>query len=93
LRSPRTTAATSRSLSGSARLSRAPLRSRASLRFSPYPVRYGYQFASSDGGTLVRLLAAFELTGAAALAGRLAAPIVKRGVDANLATLRAILER
>jgi uncharacterized protein YndB with AHSA1/START domain len=58
----------------------------------PTPFVYRYSFTPEDGGTLVRLLAEFEL-GAPALIQPLVARGVKRGVDANFSTLRAILER
>jgi uncharacterized protein YndB with AHSA1/START domain len=58
----------------------------------PTPFEYHYAFTPVDGGTDVRLLAEVELTGAAALAAPVAARFVKRGVDANFARLRQILE-
>jgi len=59
----------------------------------PTPFVYRYRFEPTGGGTVVRLAAEVVLSGAAALAGPLAARAIRRGVDANLATLRAILER
>jgi uncharacterized protein YndB with AHSA1/START domain len=58
----------------------------------PTPFAYRYGFAPADGGTEVRLDAEVELGGAAALAPPLAARLVKRGVDANFAQLRELLE-
>src|SRR5215216_3954028 len=52
----------------------------------PTPLRYRYEFEPADGGTLVTLLAEVELP-------RLLARMLRRGVDANFATLRSILER
>jgi uncharacterized protein YndB with AHSA1/START domain len=54
----------------------------------PTPFVYRYAFESTDGGTLVTLQAEAEVPGPAVLVR----PAVKRGVDANLATLKAILE-
>jgi carbon monoxide dehydrogenase subunit G len=59
----------------------------------PTPFVYRYRFEPVDGGTLVTLVGEVELSGLAALAGPVAMHAVKRGVDANLATLRSILER
>ena len=53
----------------------------------PTPFVYRYTFATVDGGTLVTLDAEVELPVWAALAK----PAVKRGVDANLATLESLL--
>lgn len=58
----------------------------------PMPFLYRYSFAPVDGGTLVRLVAEVELTGAHALTEPLLGRLVRRGVDANLATLQALLE-
>ncbi len=54
----------------------------------PTPFVYRYTFTPVDGGTLVTLHAEVELPAWAALAKH----AVRRGVDANLATLRSILE-
>jgi carbon monoxide dehydrogenase subunit G len=59
----------------------------------PTPFLYRYEFATTGAGTLVRLHADVRVGGAASLLGPLAAQAIKRGVDANLATLRDILER
>jgi carbon monoxide dehydrogenase subunit G len=59
----------------------------------PTPFVYRYRFEPVDGGTLVSLHGDVELSGLAALAAPVATRAVKRGVDANLATLRSILER
>ena len=58
----------------------------------PTPFVYRYAFETSDAGTVIRLRADVRLGAAATILGPLAAPAVKRGVDANLATLRKILE-
>jgi uncharacterized protein YndB with AHSA1/START domain len=58
----------------------------------PTPFVYRYRFERAGEGTLVTLLAEVELAGLAALAGPVATHAVRRGVDANLATLRSILE-
>ena len=58
----------------------------------PTPFVYRYRFERADGGTLVTLQADVELPVPAVLARPLATHAVKRGVDANLATLRSILE-
>jgi uncharacterized protein YndB with AHSA1/START domain len=50
----------------------------------PTPFSYRYEFEPADGGTLVTLVGEVELP-------RLLARLLRRGVDANLATLRAIL--
>jgi uncharacterized protein YndB with AHSA1/START domain len=58
----------------------------------PTPFVYRYSFESDDGGTLLQLAAEVELSGIAGALGPLGARVVKRGVDANFATLREILE-
>jgi uncharacterized protein YndB with AHSA1/START domain len=58
----------------------------------PTPFLYRYGFAAAGGGTVVRLAAEIELDGLATLAPQLARIAVRRGVDANLATLKSILE-
>ena len=59
----------------------------------PTPFLYRYEFATTGAGTLVKLYADVRVGGAASLLGPLAAQAIKRGVNANLATLRDILER
>jgi uncharacterized protein YndB with AHSA1/START domain len=59
----------------------------------PTPFHYRYEFATTGAGTLVRLYADVRVAGAASLLGPLAAQAIKRGVNANLATLRDLLER
>jgi uncharacterized protein YndB with AHSA1/START domain len=59
----------------------------------PTPLTYRYELSPDGDGTLIRLHATIELAGIAALAGPLAVRAVKRGMDANLATLKVILER
>ena len=58
----------------------------------PTPFVYRYRFASERGATVVRLDARVELPGVAAALGPLAARGVRRGVDANFAALKRILE-
>jgi uncharacterized protein YndB with AHSA1/START domain len=59
----------------------------------PTPFAYRYEFEATAGGTLVRLHAEVRIGGGASLLGPLAAQAVKRGVNANFATLREVLER
>jgi len=59
----------------------------------PTPFLYRYQFAAQNGETLVQLDAQVELDGVATHLPQLARRSVKKGVDDNLATLKAILER
>jgi uncharacterized protein YndB with AHSA1/START domain len=58
----------------------------------PTPFTYQYRFVSDDGATEVQLAAEVELSGVAGALGPLASRVVKRGVDANFATLKGILE-
>jgi uncharacterized membrane protein len=58
----------------------------------PTPFVYRYRFSSERGATLVHLDAEVDLPRPAALLGPLAGRAVKRGVDANFATLKGILE-
>ena len=58
----------------------------------PTPFVYRYRFASEGADTVVRLDAGVELPGLAGALGPLAARAVKRGVDANFATLKRTLE-
>jgi Polyketide cyclase / dehydrase and lipid transport len=58
----------------------------------PTPFVYRYRFTSEDGATEVRLAAEVELSGIAGALGPVASRVVKRGVDANFATLKGILE-
>jgi ligand-binding SRPBCC domain-containing protein len=58
----------------------------------PTPFVYRYRFEAETGSTTITLSAEVELPGIAPLLGPLAARAVKRGVDANFATLKAILE-
>jgi carbon monoxide dehydrogenase subunit G len=58
----------------------------------PTPFRYHYRFVSDGAETVIQLDARVELSGVASVLGPLAAPAVKRGVDANLAALKQILE-
>lgn len=58
----------------------------------PTPFVYRYRFSAENGGTAVHLEAEVDLQGPATLLGQLAGRAVKRGVDDNFATLKAILE-
>jgi uncharacterized protein YndB with AHSA1/START domain len=58
----------------------------------PTPFTYRYRFVSEDGDTDVQLAAEVELSGVAGALGPLATRAVKRGVDANFAMLKGILE-
>jgi hypothetical protein len=51
-----------------------------------------YRFSRAGPGTVVELHATIELDGVAAIAGPFAVRGVKRGMDANLAALKTILE-
>jgi uncharacterized protein YndB with AHSA1/START domain len=59
----------------------------------PTPFVYLYRFAADADATVVALDATVELAGAAALVAPLAARAIKRGVDANLGTLKDIQEQ
>ena len=72
--------------------SRAPEELTIRTTGGPTPFDYRYEFATTPEGTLIRLHGDVQIR-AGALLGPLAAKAVKRGVDANFATLRAILER
>jgi hypothetical protein len=58
----------------------------------PTPFEYRYRFSADGPVTVIELDAAVELAGPAGLLGPLAARAVKRGVDANLATLKRLQE-
>jgi hypothetical protein len=57
----------------------------------PTPFEYRYRVSSDNGATVVRLRAAVEL-GRVGMLGALVRKTVRNGVDANLATLKNILE-
>jgi uncharacterized protein YndB with AHSA1/START domain len=57
----------------------------------PTPFVYRYTFEPVSAGTRIRLEAEVELGRVGALLGPLAANAVKRGVEANFATLQGIL--
>jgi hypothetical protein len=59
----------------------------------PTPFRYRYRFASDGADTVVHLDASVDLPGVTAVLGPLAARAIRRGVDANLAALKQLLER
>jgi uncharacterized protein YndB with AHSA1/START domain len=58
----------------------------------PTPFRYRYSFSDDGSATIIDLDATVELTGLTGRLGPLAAHAVKRGVDANLATLKRLQE-
>jgi hypothetical protein len=58
----------------------------------PTPFVYHYGFASDAADTIVHLDARVELPGVAAVLRPLAARGIRRGVDANLASLKRTLE-
>jgi uncharacterized protein YndB with AHSA1/START domain len=58
----------------------------------PTPFVYRYRFASHGADAVVHLDASVELPGVAAVLGPLAARGVRRGVDANFAALKRVLE-
>ena len=58
--------------------------------YGPTPFTYRYRFTAADGATTVTLAGDVELAGVFALLPRRA---FLHGVDANLATLRRLLER
>jgi uncharacterized protein YndB with AHSA1/START domain len=59
----------------------------------PTPFVYRYRFAPEGRTTVVHLAGRVELPAVAVLLGPLAARRVRRGVDANFAALKQILER
>jgi Polyketide cyclase / dehydrase and lipid transport len=59
----------------------------------PTPFVYAYRLTRGRESTRVDLHGEVELGGPASLLGPLAARAVKRGVDANLASLKSIVER
>jgi uncharacterized membrane protein len=58
----------------------------------PTPFVYTYRFAADGDDTIIRLDARVELAGVEAVLGPLAGRGIRRGVDANLAHLKRILE-
>jgi uncharacterized protein YndB with AHSA1/START domain len=58
----------------------------------PTPFTYRYTLREANGGTELALAADVELEGLPRLLGPLAAAMVKRGVDENLAALKNLLE-
>jgi uncharacterized protein YndB with AHSA1/START domain len=58
----------------------------------PTPFSYRYRFAPDGADTVVHLDATVELPGVPGVLGPLAARRVRRGVDANFAALKRILE-
>jgi uncharacterized protein YndB with AHSA1/START domain len=58
----------------------------------PTPFLYRYKLSRENGETVMKLDAEVELRGAAGFLPQLARPLVKKGVNDNLATLKQILE-
>ena len=58
--------------------------------YGPTPFNYRYRFTEADGATIVTLAGDLELGGVFSL---LPARAFLRGIDANLTTLRRLLER
>jgi hypothetical protein len=58
----------------------------------PTPFLYRYRFIADGPATVLELDATLDLAGPAALLGPLVTRAIKRGVDANLATLKHIQE-
>lgn len=58
----------------------------------PTPFLYHYRFSAESGETFLHLSAEVELPRPAALLPQLARSAVRRGVDANFAALKALLE-
>jgi hypothetical protein len=58
----------------------------------PTPFVYRYRFTPRGADTVVHLDARVELPGVASVLGPLAARGVRRGVDANFAALKRLLE-
>ena len=58
----------------------------------PTPFLYRYRLSAEKGDTLVHLRAEVQLSSTAALLPQLARSMVKRGVDANFAALKTLLE-
>jgi Polyketide cyclase / dehydrase and lipid transport len=71
----------------------APTRFAIRTTSGPTPFLYRYSLTDADAATIVALDASVELDRAFGLLGPLAGRAVKRGIDDNLATLRAVLER
>ncbi|MGZ6696915.1 MAG: SRPBCC family protein [Solirubrobacteraceae bacterium] len=71
----------------------APARFTIATTSGPTPLTYRYALSPDAGATLLELHATVELSAIAGLAGPLAVRAVKRGMDANLAALKANLER
>src|SRR3954447_21419155 len=67
----------------------APARFGIRITSGPTPFVYEYRLRAEGGATVVELDAEADLPGPKLLVGR----VVKRGIDANLATLRDLLER
>jgi carbon monoxide dehydrogenase subunit G len=71
----------------------APARFAIRTTSGPTPFVYRYALSERGGATTVALDASVELDGPFALLGPLAGRAVRRGIDANLSTLRDALER
>jgi carbon monoxide dehydrogenase subunit G len=70
----------------------APTRFTVRTTSGPTPFVYRYSLTDDGGGTVVALDASVELDGPFAVLGPVGGRLVKRGIDANLASLRDALE-
>jgi uncharacterized membrane protein len=59
---------------------------------APFPMTVVYEFEDADGGTLMRIRAGGDATGFYRLAAPLLARSVRRGIEGDLARLKAKLE-
>ena len=58
----------------------------------PFPARLGYEFESSDGGTVVTNTVELQMSGPLRLIGGIATSRVKNAVAENLSVLKQLLE-
>jgi uncharacterized membrane protein len=59
---------------------------------APFPMTVTYEFEDADGGTLVRIRTHGDASGFYRVAGPLLLRAVKRGLEGDLAKLKAVLE-
>jgi carbon monoxide dehydrogenase subunit G len=71
----------------------APARFAIRTTSGPTPFVYRYALTETGDATVVALDASVDLGGPFAVLGPVAGRAVRRGIDANLATLRTVLER
>ena len=70
-----------------------PARLRMQSVKAPFPMTVDYEFAETDGGTLVRIRAGGNASGFYKLAGPLLDRAVRKGVARDLKRLKAIMEQ